>query len=384
MAVAQKLYEAGLITYMRSDAVFVAPEAVASARSYLEQAFGPAVLPEKPPSYSGKEGAQEAHEAVRPSDVFRDLSDAGLDAQQGALYNLILRRFLASQMKPAVIQRTDWRLSGGPEADRVLGVRGRVVLDPGWQAVLPPPSSGDDPPVLPAVEDGAYPVWPAGSFSAELAEGWTKPPKRYTEAALIADLEAKGVGRPSTYAATLEKLLQRGYAFIDKRLFFTTPFGRIVDGHLRRNFPRVRDVTYTSTMEEQLDLVAAGSRRYTELLDIYWDGLQRELAAAQADPQPPGPAAAVRARRRLPEVLGRARALDPERRPQTRLPVPLLRRRGRAGLGPETFVRAEEEAEGVRRGGRGRGCGRRSPRGPAVPDVFRRRPPVEGGDVRFR
>ena len=285
MAVAQKLYEAGAITYMRSDAVFLAPESIAAARAYLQEALGPDSVPGTAPTYTAKAGAQEAHEAIRPSDPSRSQQDLDLEGQESVLYALIRARLLASQMNPAVIERTTWRLEGGPGGRIPLVAKGRVLLDPGWQAVLPPVSA-DEAPILPALSDdpAAYPAWGPGAFGVDVAESWTKPPKRYTEAALVAELEAKGVGRPSTYAATLEKLLQRGYVFLDKRLFIVAPFGRLVDSHLRRNFPGVRDVQYTSEMEKLLDRVAQGSVPYTRLLDHYWEGLSAELGQAQGDP----------------------------------------------------------------------------------------------------
>ena len=288
MSTAQKLYEAGAITYMRSDAVFLAPESVAAARATLENIFGPSVLPDTAPSYKGRAGAQEAHEAIRPTDPARSQEDYKLEGDQAKLYALIRARLLASQMKPAVFRRTDWTIEGGPypngAAARRFAVRGRVVVDPGWHRVLPPPRGSDEPPVLPAVTEGAYPAWGAGELAAEVAESWTQAPKRYTEAALVAELENKGVGRPSTYAATLAKIQDRGYVFIDaKRVFVVTPFGRVVDACVKRGFPKVRDVTYTSALETQLDEIAAGSERYTVLLDGFWAQLSAELEHAQSD-----------------------------------------------------------------------------------------------------
>ena len=283
MEVAQKLYEAGAITYMRSDAVFLAPESIAAARAYLEQVLGADSMPAEAPSYVAKAGAQEAHEAIRPSDPAKSGPGLGLVDDQAKLYALIRARLLASQMKSAVFERTDWALRGGAGGRVPLVARGRVVLDAGWQAVLPPVSAGDEPPVLPAVEE-PFPVWRAGEFTPELQESFTKPSKRYTEAALVAELESKGVGRPSTYAATLEKLVDRGYVFLDKRLFVVSPFGRVVDAHLRRNFGAVRDVEYTSKMETLLDRIAAGRMDFRRLLDHYWEGLSAELDAAGADP----------------------------------------------------------------------------------------------------
>ena len=290
MAAAQRLYEAGRITYMRSDAVFVAEGAQTAARAWLEAAFGPDAVPASPPSYALKAGAQEAHEAIRPTNV-----RVGPDRVEGspdrALYDLIRRRLIASQMKPARVRRTTWKLRAASDGHEIaLVAKGRVVLDPGFHLVLPPASAVDEPPTVPALEPGVQ--WPAGAARAEVTTSWTKPPQRFTEASLVAHLESVGVGRPSTYANILKVLLDRAYVLLDDRVFVVTPLGRLVSSRLTRHFPQVTDIGFTATLEESLDKVAAGDFDYRALLDGFHSTLTQDLAGADAaaDFAPPDPA----------------------------------------------------------------------------------------------
>ena len=290
MVVAQKLYEAGKITYMRSDSVMVAPEAQEAARSWLTAAFGEGAVPAEPPRYESKEGSQEAHEAIRPTDPAA--GPEGIDPVLAPLYDLIRRRLLASQMTPARIRRTIWKLSApGATGESVhLEAKGRVVVDPGFHRVLPPASAADEPPAVPALDPGT--VWAPGSAEPEVSSSWTKPPPRYTEASLVAELESAGVGRPSTYANTLKTLVDRGYVLLDGRVFVVTPLGRLVCGRLRRHFPKVTDVGFTADLESRLDEVASGRAGMRGLLDGFYGKLRDELSGAEGDPSfvPPKPA----------------------------------------------------------------------------------------------
>ena len=179
----------------------VAAEAQAAARSWLTAAFGEGAVPAEPPRYESKEGSQEAHEAIRSTDPAA--GPEGIDPGQAPLYDLIRRRLLASQMTPARIRRTTWKLSAsGPSGQPVRRVaQGRVVVDPGFHRVLPPASLADEPPAVPDLAAGT--VRAPGGTAPEVSSSWTKPPPRYTEASLVAELESAGVGRPSTYANTL-------------------------------------------------------------------------------------------------------------------------------------------------------------------------------------
>ena len=287
MATAQKLYEAGKITCMRSDAVMVAPEAQAAARSWLTAAFGEGAVPAEPPCY---EASQEAHEAIRPTDPAAGAE--GIDPGHAPLYDLIRRRLLASQMTPARIRRTTWKLSApGPSGQPVrLVAQGRVVVDPGFHRVLPPASLADEPPAVPDLAAGT--VWAPGSAAPEVSSSWTKPPPRYTEASLVAELESAGVGRPSTYANTLKTLVDRRYVLLDGRVFVVTPLGRLVCARLRQHFPKVTDVGFTAELEKQLDEVASGRASMHPLLDGFYGKLRGELSDAESDRTfvPPKPA----------------------------------------------------------------------------------------------
>ena len=282
MALAQSLYEAGRITYMRSDAVFVAEAAQESARGWLQAAFGPDAVPEKAPSYAAKSGAQEAHEAIRPTDPAAGPETVS-DPAQAALYDLIRRRLLASQMHPARIRRTTWTL-GADTAQGPVGLvaKGRTVVTPGFHLVLPPPSAVDEPPAIPMLPEGSS--WPAGMPGVEVTTSWTKPPPRYTEASLVAELESAGVGRPSTYANILRVLLDRTYVLLDGRVFVVTPLGRLVCDRLVRHFPAILDIGFTAELENSLDVVAAGGLPYRQLLDGFYQKLCVDLDGARSDP----------------------------------------------------------------------------------------------------
>ena len=282
MAAAQKLYEAGAITYMRTDAVFVAPDAQAAARSYLQQAFGADAVPDAPPSYAAKSGAQEAHEAIRPTNSAASAADLAIqDPLQARLYDLIRRRLLASQMHPALIERVTWTVAASTGDSLVA--KGRVLVSPGYYRVLPPESAADDAPVVPPVDVGATWSVPEGTADVKLAEGWTKPPPRFTEASLVAQLEAEGVGRPSTYANTLRTLIDRAYAFLDARVFVVTPLGRLVCDRLVRHFPAVCDLGFTASVEASFDQIAQGKQDHIEFLDAFYARFHPDVESAGAD-----------------------------------------------------------------------------------------------------
>ncbi len=291
MAIAQKLYEAGKSTCIRSDAVMVAPEAQAAARSWLTAALGKGAVPAEPPRYESKEGSHEAHEAIRSTDPAA--GGEGIDPEHAPLYDLVRRRLLASQIAPARIRRTTWKLSAPrPSGQPVrLVAQGRVVVDPGFHRVLPPASLADEPPAVPDLAPRGT-VWAPGSAAPEVSSSWTKPPPRYTEASLVAQLEAAGVGRPSTYANTLKTLVERRYVLLDGRVFVVTPLGRLVCARLRQHFPKVTDVGFTAELEKQLDEVASGRAGMHPLLDGFYGKLRGELSDAESDRTfvPPKPA----------------------------------------------------------------------------------------------
>jgi len=286
MQVAQKLYEgldiggevAGLITYMRTDGVQMAPEAIDAARRAIGQQFGDRYLPEKPRFYSTKaKNAQEAHEAIRPTDFNRtpDSVRRYLDADQFKLYDLIWKRGIASQMASADIERTTVEISA-TNGDRKAGFRavGSVIKFDGFIAAytdqreeLEDQASGDE-------EDGRLPEIRAQETLARekinASQHFTEPPPRYTEATLIKKMEELGIGRPSTYASTLATLRDRGYVTIDKRKLIPDSKGRIVTAFLEHFFTRYVEYDFTASLEEKLDSISAGDLNWKDVLRDFW------------------------------------------------------------------------------------------------------------------
>ncbi len=272
MTIAQKLYEAGYITYMRTDSTNLGNEALEAVRVYIGKQFGAAYLPEKPTIYASKEGAQEAHEAIRPTDVAaraEDLKD--LDADTTRLYDLIWRQFVACQMTKAEYLSTSLVVeTAGVE----LRARGRVVKFDGYTRVLPPggKSAPEDHP-LPDVAVGALlklkELLPSQHF--------TKPAPRYTEASLVRELEKRGIGRPSTYAAIISTIQDRGYARVESRRFYAEKIGDIVTDRLVENFDNLLDYGFTAQMEAQLDEVAGGTRAWRDVLDEFYKDFRGKL-----------------------------------------------------------------------------------------------------------
>lgn len=278
----------GLITYMRTDSTNVAPEAQEAARHTIQK-YWPQALPEKPPVYKTKvANAQEAHEAIRPTDPARTPKGLReqLTSEQAALYEIIWRRFVASQMKPALYSVTtvDIPTRGQSGKDYLFRAVGRVLLDPGFLAVygmdeetntdarresenrLPPLKAGD-----------------ALRFLQFLPEKhMTEPSRRYTQASLIRELEKRGLGRPSTYASIVDTLLERNYVEVQRRtgtyggkgkVLQSTEVGSQVLDFLLERFPDVFDYQFTAHMEEQLDEVAGGSARWQAVLSAFWQTL---------------------------------------------------------------------------------------------------------------
>jgi DNA topoisomerase-1 len=276
MTLAQRLYEAGFITYMRTDAVSLSPEAVAMAREHIAKTYGSEFVPDKPNVYGSREGAQEAHEAIRPTDVRQEPADlAGAEPDAQRLYDLIRRQFIACQMKPAIYDVTTAEIIAGRWG---LRARGRVVRFPGWTAVLPPSRSKDD-------ELAELPPLKAGEIlaldSLDPTQHFTKPPARYTEASLVREMEKRGIGRPSTYAATISTIQDRGYVRMDSRRLFAEKMGEIVTDRLVDSFPDLLDYGFTAGMENNLDQVAQGRADWKQELDRFYAGFTQRLSAAE-------------------------------------------------------------------------------------------------------
>ncbi|GLQ09541.1 DNA topoisomerase 1 [Devosia yakushimensis] len=274
MQIAQRLYEDGLITYMRTDAVQMAPEGIAMARSVIGKYFGEEYLPEKARIYQTKaKNAQEAHEAIRPTDMFKRPENLNLDADQSKLYGLIWRRTLASQMKSAEIDRTTVDIAVNVPGRQVeLRAVGSVVTFPGFlklygvEAKSDEDEEDEDSRELPPLAVGDKPDLQA----VDIEQHFTQPPSRYTEASLIKKMEELGIGRPSTYAATLSTLKDRDYVRLEGKALHPEDRGRIVTAFLESFFTRYVEYGFTAGLEEQLDQVSAGDIDYKVLLREFW------------------------------------------------------------------------------------------------------------------
>ena len=281
MQLAQRLYEDGVITYMRTDGIDMAPEAITSARSAIEKEFGSAYLPSTPRVYQNKaKNAQEAHEAIRPTDMFRHPDTVG-DVDQKKLYGLIWRRTLASQMRPAEIERTTADIAvNAPGRDITLRAVGSVVTFAGFLAVYgvaakedrDTDDEDDDGRELPPLAVGDRPRLD----EALIEQHFTQPPPRYTEASLIKKMEELGIGRPSTYAATISVLQDRNYVRLDKRALVPEDRGRIVTAFLENFFAKLVEYGFTAGLEEKLDDISAGELAWKEVLRDFWQDFTKQ------------------------------------------------------------------------------------------------------------
>ncbi len=276
MMMAQRLYEAGYITYMRTDSTNLSQEAVASVRDHIEQAYGKRYLPKQPVVYSSKEGAQEAHEAIRPSDVaVKPNHLKGMERDAERLYTLIWQQFVACQMSPAEFTSTSIVVEAG---DFELRTRGRVIRFDGFMKVLPQPAKKDEDRVLPDIKvDEVLPL-----IKLDPAQHFTKPPARYSEAALVKELEKRGIGRPSTYASIISTIQDRGYVRLENKRFYAEKMGDIVTERLVESFDDLMDYGFTANMEQALDTVAEGGKNWRQLLDEFYADFVRKLEKARS------------------------------------------------------------------------------------------------------
>ena len=279
MRVAQNLYEDGHITYMRTDGVQIAGEAMAAVRDMIARDYGskPEVLPEKPRFYATKaKNAQEAHEAIRPTDFSRRPGRGDSDAER--LYALIWNRTVASQMASARLERTTVELFDD-DGRHGLKATGQVVITPGFLTLYTegrdePAEDDDDGARLPRLAGGDR----CASKTVEAIQSFTEPPTRFSEATLVKKLEELGIGRPSTYASTLQTLRDRAYVRVEKNRFFAEEKGRLVTAFLERFFTRYVEYDFTAGLENQLDDVSAGDASYLELLRAFWADFQPKTA----------------------------------------------------------------------------------------------------------
>ena len=290
MLVAQQLYEGldmgeqgqvGLITYMRTDSTRVAAEAVAEARDYIVSTYGPDFLPASPKVYSKKKGAQDAHEAIRPTSIMRhpDKVAGRLDPSQLRLYRLIWQRFLASQMKPAVFDVITADIAAN---DYLFRATGSTVKFQGFMAIY---SEGKDDQKLADEERPPLPPMEKGDALRLLelvpAQHFTEPPPRYTEATLVKTLEEKGIGRPSTYATIISTIQDREYVELEEKKFKPTELGFGVTDLLVKSFPEVLDVAFTASVEGKLDEIEEGKLDWVKLLKDFYPPFEQALAVAQ-------------------------------------------------------------------------------------------------------
>ncbi|EMK6925583.1 type I DNA topoisomerase [Vibrio alginolyticus] len=276
MMLAQRLYEAGYITYMRTDSTNLSAEAVDAVRDFIGSEFGDKYLPAKALTYGSKEGAQEAHEAIRPSNVGVKAEDLqGVDADAHKLYALIWNQFVACQMTPAEYDSTTISVKA---AEYTLKAKGRILKFDGWTRVQRPMGKNEDT-ILPAVQLGDK----LSLESLDPKQHFTKPPARYTEAALVKELEKRGIGRPSTYASIISTIQDRGYVKVDQRRFYAEKMGEIVTDRLDDSFNDLMNYDFTARMEQKLDQIAEGEVNWKAVLDNFFADFTGDLEKAELD-----------------------------------------------------------------------------------------------------
>ncbi|MEY2961473.1 MAG: hypothetical protein RLZ60_1303, partial [Pseudomonadota bacterium] len=271
MSAAQRLYEAGLITYMRTDGIDMAPEAVMAARDAIKEKFGEKYLPSSPRMYKNKaKNAQEAHECIRPTDMFMSPEKVKIsDADQQKLYDLIYKRTIASQMAAAQMERTTVDIASS-DGQVILRATGQVVLFEGFIAVY---EEGRDDSVVDD-DDKRLPLLAAGDKTDKKEvlpeQHFTQPPPRYTEATLVKKMEELGIGRPSTYASIVTTIQDRDYVTKDKGRLIPQDKGRLVTVFLSNYFKKYVEYDFTASLENELDEVSAGEVDYHDLLKRFW------------------------------------------------------------------------------------------------------------------
>lgn len=289
MRVAQRLYEGmelgdmgsvGLITYMRTDSPRVANEAIRQVRDWIKDRFGESYLPPKPNVYKSRKGAQEAHEAIRPTsmELTPEKVKAYLDKEQWVLYKLIWDRFVASQMASAVFQQTTIEIKAD---EAIFSSVGTVPVFQGFIALYmegeDDPENGEQEKILPALSEGEL----LALLGLTQKQHFTQPPYRFSEATLIRELEERGIGRPSTYASILSTIKEKQYVKLEKGKFFPTELGCLVNDLLVVSFPDIFDVEFTAQMEENLDKIEDGDKGWVETLREFYRPFEKDLKMAK-------------------------------------------------------------------------------------------------------
>ena len=275
MRVAQKLYEAGLITYMRTDAPSLSKESISDARSFISENIGEKYLTNAPRIYSSTENAQEAHEAVRPTNAYLKPQDLmQLSDEESKLYKLIWQRFIASQLPDAEYLSTSAKILVNK---KIFAAKGRELVFDGFTKVLKSSSKEED--ILPSLQKADF----INKKSIDLEQKFTKPPSRFSEAALVRELEKKGIGRPSTYANIISTIQDRGYVEIQNKRFFVKKIGHIVAERLIESFDDIMDYDFTANLENNLDKVANGDLDWRNVLDEFYSSFKDDLISASDD-----------------------------------------------------------------------------------------------------
>ncbi|MDI6726442.1 MAG: type I DNA topoisomerase [Smithellaceae bacterium] len=290
MRVAQKLYEGievgaegqvGLITYMRTDSVRISEDALLAARDFIAETYGPAYLPPKARFFKNQGSAQDAHEAIRPTGMSYQPKDikTHLTPDQFKLYQLIWNRFIACQINPAIFDQTTIDIA---VADCLFRAIGQVLKFPGYTAVYTEAKEDNGEEnglgtMLPALTEGET----LTLVSLKSEQRFTQPPPRFTEATLVRELEDKGIGRPSTYAAILSTIQDREYVILEQARFKPTELGTMVNDQLKANFPQIMDVAFTAGMEKKLDLIEEGELKRLATLQEFYATFSQDLEKAK-------------------------------------------------------------------------------------------------------
>ena len=289
MQIAQQLYEGvdiegegtqGLVSYIRTDSTRVSEEAIAAARGMIAETYGADYVPEEPNHYKSRRSAQDAHEAIRPTDVLRrpDSIKGSLSRDQYKLYKLIYARFVASQMTPAVYDTLSADITGDGILMRANGSRMRfagftTVYEEGVDDAQAEENDG-----MPVLTEGA----PTSLTDVQADQKFTMPPPRYTEASLIRALEDKGIGRPSTYAPTITTIMARGYISREKKRLMPTELGLVITEMMKKHFPDIINIQFTADMEEKLDEVEEGKLDWHEVISEFYGPFKESLDKAEA------------------------------------------------------------------------------------------------------
>ncbi|MFV0341226.1 MAG: type I DNA topoisomerase [Parachlamydiaceae bacterium] len=289
MNVAQSLYEGvdlgnegaeGLITYMRTDSVRIEPEALAAARKFIEKSFGKEYLPESARQYSGNKSAQDAHEAIRPTNLNHppEKIKGYLSKEQFSLYQLVWRRFLASQMNPAIYDTVSADIAA--DDGLILRATGSQIKFPGFLAVYEEKFDEDaadqESKLLPALVPGQK----LQLLELTSEQAFTRPPARFSEASLVKELEKSGIGRPSTYAAIMNKIQSRDYTVKESGRLKPTELGFVIAALLEENFTKIMDIGFTASMEDNLELVAENKKNWKQLLKDFWTDFEPTIETA--------------------------------------------------------------------------------------------------------